>query len=410
VKPNWRIALRPLTALGLVVALGFAVTACGGSSSSSSGTTGSGGSTSGSGGGEQTTAGSSESATEEITELKVGELNFDMKKYCGSKPTKVGLLDGFGSNTWRVQVRALDEKTIKECPNVTEVKYYNANLDPEKYNSTLSSWAAEGVNIINAYPDFGQASVPAFRAAQEAGAIVTTNNSIPGNATIPGDVTAAVEPNFEENSRQWVEFLDKATKGTAQIILMGGPVGNPFDQPSMEAMEKVIEETGAEVEFVDSESVDGNWEAGKTQQAMSSILSKYPNINGVAMSYVALAPSVVRAFEAAGKPLPAIAGQGSSNEDICMAEKLRKGSDPNFNLFAVGATGNASPLALAKGMAAFQEIEAPELGPTDEATLIKYPPYIDTLSGELPKCIPSLPPEADLSMALTQAEVEALVK
>ena len=76
-------------------------------------------------------------------------------------------------------------KDGEECPNVTEVKYFDANLDPEKFNSTVSAWAAQGVNIIVAFDDFGQSAVPAFKAAQLAGVKVVTDNAIPGNAQIP---------------------------------------------------------------------------------------------------------------------------------------------------------------------------------------------------------------------------------
>ena len=298
------------------------------------------------------------SAEGEYGQLEIGELNFDMSKYCGEKPTVVGAIDGFGGNTWRVETRALIEKTAKECPNVTEVKYFNANLDPEKFNSTISAWAAQGVNIIVAFDDFGQSAVPAFKPSA-AGVKVVTDNAIPGNAQIPGDVTAAVIPDFEKGGKEWVEFLNEATKEKGQIALIGGPAGNQFDTPSQEAMEKAIEETGAGVEFVESEPVVANWELAKTQQATAALLNKYPDLNGVVLTAMFAAPAANRAFEAAGKPLPAIAGQSSSNEVICeIHEKQQK--EPNYNVFSLDGSAQQAALALAKGMAAYQEIEAPE--------------------------------------------------
>ena len=102
------------------------------------------------------------------------------------------------------------------------------------------------------------------------------------------------------------------------------------------------------------------------------------------------APAVNRAFEAAGKPLPAIAGQSSSNEVICeIHEKQQK--EPNYNVFSLDGSAQQAALALAKGMAAYQEIEAPELGPTDEPTKANYKVYIDTLKDMLPPCEEALP-------------------
>jgi ribose transport system substrate-binding protein len=414
-------AWRRIMILGLLcAALGLGVAACGGGDSSTSG----GSSTSEEPAEEansETTASDTEgeaepegetetaSAEGEYGQLEIGELNFDMSKYCGEKPTVVGAIDGFGGNTWRVETRALIEKTAKECPNVTEVKYFDANLDPEKFNSTISAWAAQGVNIIVAFDDFGQSAVPAFKAAQLAGVKVVTDNAIPGNAQIPGDVTAAVIPDFEKGGKEWVEFLNEATKEKGKIALIGGPAGNLFDTPSQEAMEKAIEETGAGIEFVESEPVVANWELAKTQQATAALLNKYPDLDGVVLTAMFAAPAVNRAFEAAGKPLPAIAGQSSSNEVICeIHEKQQK--EPNYNVFSLDGSAQQAALALAKGMAAYQEIEAPELGPTDEPTKANYKVYIDTLKNMLPPCEKSLPGGADLSTALTKSEIEEVVK
>jgi ribose transport system substrate-binding protein len=392
--------------LGVALLVAVGVAACGGSSSSSTGSeaNSSEASTPSEPGSEpaETEPTSSES---EVGQLKIGELNFEFTKYCGEKPMKIGLIDGFGGNTWRVQVHAMEEKLANECPNVEEFKYFDANLESEKFNSTIAAWASQGVNVIQAYPDFGQLSVPAFAAATAQGVFIGTDNSVPGNATVPTDIAAGIVPNFEIGSKEWVEFLDKATKGTAKVVYIGGPAGNLFDGPAIEEMKKAIEETGADVELVESEPVAGNWESAKTQQATSQMLAKYPEINGVVLSYMATAPAVIRAFESAGRPLPTIVGQSSSNEVVCEIQKLRK-KDPNFNLFSLDGSGNQGPLALAKAMAAYQEIEAPELGPTNELTQSNYAEYINTLTNKIPKCVISIPAGADLSMAQTQKEVE----
>ena len=79
-------------------------------------------------------------------------------------------------------------------------------------------------------------------------------------------------------------------------------------------------------------------------------------------------------------------------------------------MFSLDGSAQQAALALAKGMAAYQEIEAPELGPTDEPTKANYKVYIDTLNNLLPPCEKSLPGGADLSTALTKPEIEEVVK
>jgi ribose transport system substrate-binding protein len=402
--------------IGLTIAiLAITISACGGGGSSNSGASEGVAEPSESNSQASETPTSEESeesggaSASSVGQLEVGKLNFDFTKYCGEKPMKIGLIDGFGGNTWRVQVHAMEEKLANECPNMEEFKYFDANLEPEKYNSTIAAWASQGINVIQAYPDFGQLSVPAFKAATAQGVFIGTDNSIPGNATVPADIAAGIIPNFEKGSKEWIEFLDRANKGTAKVVFIGGPAGNLFDAPAMEEMKQAIETTGADVEFLEGEPVAGNWEPAKTQQAATQLIAKYPEINGVVLSYMATMPSVVRAFEAAGEPLPTIVGDTSSNEVVCETAKLRE-KDPNFNLFSLDASGNAGPLALVKAIAAYQEIEAPELGTTTGLTESNFAPYIDTLNGEIPKCVPDIPAGADLSMAQTQKEVEEVTQ
>jgi len=411
-------ASRLIVVIGFCLAIVLGLTACGGSSSSSGGETAEATTTEsetatppaeeeGEAEGGEAAEGEAETTSAESgswENMLVGELGFDMSKYCGQKPMKIGSIDGFGSNTWRVQVRALLEKTASECPNVTSYEYFNANLDPEKYNSTISAWAAQGVNVIVAFDDFGQAAVPAYRAAQLQGVKVVTDNATPGNARVPQDVTAAVITNWANAAEQWVNFFAGATKGTAKVALIGGPAGNQNDTPAIEGIKAAAEKTNGKVELIETEPVVGNWEAAKTQQATTALLTKHPDVNAVVLTAQFVAPAVNQAFEEAGKPLPLTAGEATSNEVICESLKLAK-EDPNYQAMSLDATGNQAALALAKGVAAYQEIEAPELGPTEGLTEVNMPVYMDTSTGVIPPCSKTLPPGADLSMAMTEEEV-----
>lgn len=391
----------------VMLTAGFAVVgflaACGGDNN-----TGGGSGSSQSSGGSATDINQEADKALEISQIKIGELNFDMAKYCGDKPFTAGKIDGFGGNTWRVETRALIEKLAKSCPNNEGVEYFDANLDPQKFNSTINSWAAQGVDVIVAFDDFGQSAVPAFRAATQKGVKVVTDNAIPGNAKVPDDLTAAVVPDFDKGGLAWAEFLEAATGGKGRIVYVGGPAGNLFDPPAIEGLKNGLAQIGAKSTLVDQEPQFANWDPAKTQQVMSALLQKYKDINGVVLSYVATAPAIVRAFEAANLPLPAITGQSSSNEWVCQVTKLRE-SNPEFQAHSLDGSGNQAALAFAKGLAAFQGIDAPELGPTDAYTVSNYATYIDTVNNVLPECDPDLPPGADLSHALTKEEILAAI-
>ena len=123
----------------------------------------------GGGSGESSATGGSTAEARDVLQIRAGELTVDMAKYCGDKPFTLGVIDGFGENAWRVERRALLEQEAAKCPNLEEVKYFTAQLDPQRYHSTLNSWTAQGVDVIVTFPDFGQASVPQFRRARTAG-------------------------------------------------------------------------------------------------------------------------------------------------------------------------------------------------------------------------------------------------
>lgn len=389
----------------LLSALVVFVSACGGGGSGTDATSSGESANSGSPASEEGTGGPT------VLTGKIGELAFDPKKVCGTKPMKVGLLYGTQQG-WRQSVKRIEENLLKECPNVTDVKYVEPEGDPEKYNTTLSTWAAEGVNVINSIPELGQATVPAFRAAQQAGAIVTSN-SLVIEAMIPTDVSGNVEQHQQSNGELIAGFLGRVAKEKGkklQVIQIGGPASNTFDPPFNQALREGIEKEGANAEFVGPEFVVGDWEAGKTQQATASILAKYPNIDVIVMSLPALAGSVFRAYEAAGKPVPDITGAGPGNEFVCLGRKLREGAQPDYQFSGVVGGGNVPAIALAQGMAIYQGIEDPEIGiPNNgEPTQVELPLGIDSTEGKIPKCDPTVSGEAESAMALTHSELEEL--
>lgn len=341
--------------------------------------------------------------------LKVlaGELNFEFTDYCGDKPVVVGVLDGFGGNAWATGKSALVRQLAESCPNVTEVKYADAGGDVQKYIAAINSFVAQGVNIIETFDYMGQPTVPAFRTAQQRGVLVGNANAIPGNGEVPTDFTSVVVPDFDGNAKQWVKFLTEATDDKGRIAYVGGPAGNLFDAPQIEAIEKAIEEQGSGIQLVSTEPLVGAWDPATTQQVVAGLIQNDPDIQGVINSYTATGPAVVRAFEAAKLPLPAMTGQSSSMELVCMARDYQ---DKGLKIQSLDGTPNLHAIDLAKLLAKWSEIDAPELGPTDAYTTVTLADYINTEKDILPECDPSVPPGADFSQAMDPADLAAALE
>jgi ribose transport system substrate-binding protein len=112
------------------------------------------------------------SAVSQEAEHEVMNQHGDITKMCGDKPAVVGHLDGFGGATWFKTTAAEFKDELMKCPNVKKVIYLDANNDAQKYNSNINSLVAQGANIIVAFTHFGDASLPAFKAATKAGVTV----------------------------------------------------------------------------------------------------------------------------------------------------------------------------------------------------------------------------------------------
>ena len=140
---------------------------------------------------------------------------------------------------------------------------------------------------------------------------------------------------------------------------------------------------------------------------MTGLLQKNPDINGVILTYTATGPAILRAYDAANLPYPALTGQSSSMEFVCMVGTAQK-KDAKFQAQSLDGSPNLHGLDLAKLFAAFQGVSAPELGATDTDTLISYPEYVNSLDGVMPACDPNTPPSADLSTALSAEEMAAV--
>jgi ribose transport system substrate-binding protein len=355
---------------------------------------------------EPTGEDSSEAAppSDEPMQILAGELGFEFSDYCGDKPVVVGVLDGFGGNAWATGKSALVKQLAESCPNVTEVKYADAGGDVQKYIAAINSFVAQGVNIIETFDYMGEPTVPAFRAAQQRGVLVGNANALPGSGKVPTDFTSVVVPDFDANANLWVEFLTAATNDKGRIAYVGGPAGNLFDEPQIAAIQKAIEDQGSGIELVTGdEPLVGAWDPATTQQVMAGQLQTDSEIDGIVNSYTATGPAVVRAFEAAGLPMPAMTGQSSSMELVCLAQ------DYDGELQSLDGTPNLHAVDLAKLLAKWSDIDAPELGPSDAYTTVTLADYINTVEGTVPECDPNVPPGADFSTAMDpEALAEAL--
>jgi ribose transport system substrate-binding protein len=311
-----------------------------------------------------------------------------MTQFCGSKPISVGYVDGFGGNDWRKTVHYLFELDAKQCPNITKTYYENANDDLQQYSSDMSSLVTQGVNVIVTFDDFGPAALPAIRAAHKAGVAVVPFIANPSGA--PGtDYTTFVSLNNAAVGAAWAKWLNQALGGKGTVVMLGGTPGNPTSPEYLAGFVSAAKAYPG-LKVVSNAPVTTNWTAAGEQKAMSGILSRYPNISAIMTDDVGAYPAVLAAYQQAGVQPGPVAGFSSLNADGCLwAQNHSK--YPHLQMFSKDGEMNAVSIALRKGIAQAEGKADPE---ADKLTLSDT---FNTLAGVEPKCVPSLPADADFA-------------
>lgn len=168
----------------------------------------------------------------QTVEPSVAGAGAEITTMCGDKPMTIALIDGVANNTWRRATRAEMEDEASKCLNVERVSYADAGGDPQKFNSDINSFVAQGYDIIVAFTDFGDASIPAYRAATQARVTV-----VPYISSLSGEVGTDYAANPYQDQiyigRQWAHWFGKnGIKGN--VVFLGGTPGATSSQRFMD--------------------------------------------------------------------------------------------------------------------------------------------------------------------------------
>lgn len=143
---------------------------------------------------------------------------------CGEKPTRIALVNGYGGDTWRKITEAELRDEASKCANITAVAYAEPGGDPQQYASLINGYTAQGYDIILAFTDFGDAALPAYRAAFEAGVTM-----VPYFGNISGEAGTDYAVNPYQDSvaigAQFADWTGKALGGKGNVLMLGGPAG-----------------------------------------------------------------------------------------------------------------------------------------------------------------------------------------
>lgn len=324
-----------------------------------------------------------------------------------SEKVSVGVVDGYGTNTWSKTVLAEIESEAAKCAAISGVEFIAGRGDLEATTSGITSLAAKGTDIILVIPDAGpgEAHLPAIRQGTQAGSTVVNFASDPqGTAGTDYLDYADQIPSFVGKSKaQWI--VDRLGSAGGNVVFFGGPSGALVSTQEYAGAKEVFD-ANPQITLINSEPIWTNWDPAQAQQAMAGVLSQGTPINAIIADYGASASGVIRAYEAAGQTLPILTSTDDNSLSCGFADL--KAKNPGYELATVSSRTWIGRVALRKALAA-------KFGTADdEPSLYELSLFEDsTGSAEGSKtpeeaCLPDAPSDATPSTLLSSDEITKL--
>ena len=316
--------------------------------------------------------------------------------FCGTKKITIGIQDGYGVNAWSQASMAAVRSEVAKCPNVkTIVQIGEGSLQTSI--SQINSMVAQGVNALVVIPDFGQSELPALRAATNAGVKVVPWGADPGG-TDGTDYVSYVDWSSPDAGTLWAQWMVTALKGKGNVVFIGGPAGNPVTTGQLASVVKVFAANpGMKLLTGDSSWPVTNWDPATAQQVMSSLLARYPDIDGVISDYGTDALAETSAFTAAGRALVPMATL-EANGLGCLYQ-TDKTTQTGFQLATISSRNWLGRIAARKAIAAAEGV------PDNEPSTYQLPIIENSLSSPTPVCNSAAPQDFYNSNDLTVAQL-----
>jgi ribose transport system substrate-binding protein len=320
--------------------------------------------------------------------------------WCGTKKITLGLLDGYGGNSWRLVTTASGKAEAEKCPSVTDFVYADGQGDTQKAISDIKGMVSSGVDAMVVFPDAGKAMLPALTSAFKAGVVTVPYRVDPGGkAGVNYDQW--IGSDFANDGKNWAEWITKNVPEGGNILFLGGPAGNSQSESEYKAMTKVL---GDSYTFIGQKPFQPtNWDPTLTQQLLTADIAKYPKIDVIVSDFGPTLVSSLPLFAKSGRPTPALVTSDGNSLSCFWQDSQAK--DP-FQMMTV-ATGNDNVRL------AVQHAVAKATGGTPpSADSFKAPVFEDSVSNQPNgvQCKKDLPGDTYLSAEMPGEEQAKLGK
>ncbi len=217
-------------------------------------------------------------------------------------PFTVGVSNGYIGNTWRAQfvedIQAVADDLVKSG-DFKKVDILNSTSGAAGQIAQVNSLINAGVSALVINPVSGEALKPVISRAIDAGILVVI-------ADDPLDHTGAINVVLDQGmfAKAPTDWMMDKLGGKGNVVSIDGLAGNTANDWRVRTREEVLKKYPDVKELA---AITAGWDPAKAREAMTSLLSAHEQVDGVIIQDV-MAEGVVRAYEAAGKPLPAMTG------------------------------------------------------------------------------------------------------
>ena len=326
----------------------------------------------------------------------------DVPSWCGPNEAVIGLLDGFGGNSWRLVTTESGRQEAAKCPSVKELVYADGQGDLQKSISDIQGMVSKGVNAVVVFPDASEAILPTLKEAFDAGVITVPYRVFPGGAD-GVDYTKFISLDAANDGKNYADFFKQALPDGGNILVLSGPKGNSQGTLMAEELRKELGADGKYTFIGEAPFEVTNWDPALSQKVLRAAIAKYPQIDGIASDF---GPSLVGAlpeFTKAGKKIPVLATSDGNVLGCFWTDQKAAGNE--FAMMTV-ATGNDH------ARTAIDYAVAAATGGTLPATSAhQHKLFENSLDPSMPvQCRTDLPGDIYLSAELTGEDQAALMK
>ena len=249
----------------------------------------------------------------------------------------MALSDGWGGNYWRHITRAEFEDEASKCPNITETRYTDGEFKPEKQIADIEGLIAQKYRRDRRLPRYrsgdSESDARSDQGRRRSGAY-WIGDKFPGE--IGKDYVDRVTESQEEVGEQFAAWLAKTLNGKGTVIMFGGTPGNPMTAAQVVGWKPTFAKYPG-IKVLEAEPVPTNWDPAMAQQKTAALIAKYPQIDGIYSETT----GPIRAFLAAGKPIPAYVGQSLMDLSCLAADHPRLQDGEHGRAHLDGAAGVA---------------------------------------------------------------------